>query len=452
MDLGFKDSRMMTSLARIYKEEGNVDQAESLLQEMIKKEPKNHWAYFGLGQIAAERNQPGVAEGHLRKAYQLSPGNGEYAEALARLLQGKDECGQAIQVLEGAKGSLTTKGRLLYGQCLLKEGKEDQAVAQLKAVYEQEPTAEVQASLADLQLARGNVKEALRVLDGASQADPNVQFSLAKARLANNEPQKARILLDALISDNRNNADFYYYHGLSSYQLREWSKAQRDFDQALKINADQMDAVYYSGLCLLKQGKSAEAQNFFKELSQNRKAEWQAKGFLGMANAFNADHKLEAVENYALKSLAAKENTEALSLLARVYLRNRKPQLAEKSARRAIEIKADDAGAMAVLGEALMAMGRKTEALQMINKALQENPNSCELYLGAAKIHFLSGNFESARQNGMNAISNCPEEPGGYFFVALIADKKYDKKSAKKYFNDFVDHGGDKNVVPKDYR
>ncbi len=453
VDLGVKDARMLTNLARIYKEEGNVEKAEQLLGDLVKKDPHNHWALFGLGQIAADRNQSGVAEGYFRKAYQAASGNGEYAEALARLLASKDECGQALPILESARTSLTVKGRLLYGECLLKTGKEEAAMAQIKAVYDQEPTPEVLAKLADLNLARGNIREAIRLLEGSSaQSDTNIQFITAKAQLANNQPGKARSILDALISDNRNNAGYYYNRGLSWFQDRDWSRAQKDFDQALKFNDDLLDASYYIGICLLKQGKATDAQNYFKELSQNRNPTWQAKGFHGMAMAFDADHKLDAAENYLLKSLAAKETSDALSMLGRVYLRERKPPLAEKQARRALEIKPDDPSAIAVLCEVLMAQGRKEEALQMANKALQQNPNSCELNLGAAKIHFLAGNYESSRQSGMYAINNCPDDPGGYFFVALISVKKYNKEDAKRYFRDFVKHGGDAKLVPQEYR
>jgi hypothetical protein len=104
------------------------------------------------------------------------------------------------------------------------------------------------------------------------------------------------------------------------------------------------------------------------------------------------------------------------------------------------------------MAEVLIAQGKKSEALKMVGESLQENPNSCELRLGAAKVHYLAGNYESSRQNGMFAIENCPDDPGGYFFVALISDKKYQKGDAKKYFKGFVEHGGDAKLVPKEYR
>ena len=311
---------------------------------------------------------------------------------------------------------------------------------------------EVLATLADLYLAQGKTKEALAMLDTADKNDNSVKFVLAKARIANNEPSQARPFLDQLINQDNQNAEYYFQRGLCWYQERNWSNAQDDFASSLKYNADQMDAVYYTGVSLLKQGKSEEAQNSFKELSQNANKSIAAKGLYGMAMAFDADRKLEAVENYANKSIAAKENPEALTLLGRTYLRQRKAPQAEKPLKRALELSPRDPSVIAAVSEMEMAQGRKTDAVGRITKALQDFPNSCDVQLGAAKINFLAGNFDKSWEGGLQAIGNCPDDPGGYFFLGLTSDHKGNKKEAKRFFGEFVKHGGDSANVPEEYR
>ncbi len=453
LDLGVTDSRMLASLARIYQQEGDAAKAENLLNQMLAKDPKNPWAQYGLGQISEDRNQPGVAEDHYRKAFQLSPGNGEYAEALARMLVAKDACNEAIPVLEAARNSLSTDGKLMYGDCLLKGGRSDAALAQFNSVYAQTPTPAVLSKIADLQLSLGNVKEAMSVLQNASTPkDSNIQFSLAKVYLADHQPDKARSLLDGLIDKSEYNANYYYRRGMSWYESREWRKAQNDFSRALKYNDDLQDAAYYSGLCLLKRDEVSDAEDYFKELSVNRNPVWQAKGFLGIAMGFDAKHELEATENYLHKSLLAKETPEAAGMLSRVYMREHKTELAEKEARHALELNPDETEAVGVLSEALMIEGHATDALKSIKQALAKDPNSCDLNLSAAKVQYLAGNYESSQQSSRTAINNCPDEPGGYFFIATIAAHKYDKDQAKQYFRQFMKHGGDKKLVPEEYR
>jgi tetratricopeptide (TPR) repeat protein len=453
VDLGEKSPKVMTSLARIYKEEGNTEKAESILSEMVKKDPRNHMAYYWLGQIALERNQPGVAEDYFKKAQLLAPANPDYAEALARMQYNKDEFASAAKLLEPVKGSLSSQGRLIYGDCLMKQGRNEAALAEFNAVYAKDPSPAVLAKLAELQINKGNDREAIRLIEGSDyKSDTTVQFSLAKARVATRETERAREVLERLIKINKYNAGYWHYRGLTYYYDHNYAKAKKDFDQALDINQDYMDAVYHIGLCLMKDGKTTDAKNYFKELSQHANASWQAKGFLGLAMAFESERKYEAAENFLQKSVAADEDPESLSLLAKVLLKMRKPGEAEKNARRALDMQPGNSMAVAALGDVLLAQNRKADAVSLVKKALEGNPNSCDLLIGSAKINFAAGNYETSKQNSTYAISICPEEASPYYYAGVVADKKYDKKQAKDFFKAFRKHGGDEGMLPADYR
>ncbi|MDB5047824.1 MAG: repeat protein, partial [Fibrobacteres bacterium] len=453
VDLGEKSPRVMTSLARIYKEEGNSEKAEAILSEMVKKDPRNHLAYYWLGQIASERNQPGVAEDYFKKAQLLAPANGDYAEALARMQYNKDEFASAARLLEPVKANLSSSGRLIYGDCLMKQGKNEAALAEFNAVFAKDPSAPVLAKLAELQINKGNSREAIRTIENSEyKEDTTVQFSLAKARIETRETEKAREVLERLIRVNKYSAAYYHYRGLSYYYDHNYGKAKKDFDQALKFNPDYMDAVYHIGLCLLRDGSPADAKNYFKELSQHANATWQAKGFLGLAMSFESEKKYEAAENFLQKSVIADESPEALSLLAKVLLKMRKPTEAEKHARRALELQPGNATAVVAMGDVLLAQNRKPDALALAKKALEGNPNSCELLIGSAKINFAAGNYETSKSNSTYAISICPEEASPYYYAGVVADKKYQKKEAKDFFRAFRKHGGDEGMLPADYR
>ncbi|MEO7425458.1 MAG: tetratricopeptide repeat protein [Fibrobacteria bacterium] len=453
VDLGEKSPRVMTSLARIYKEQGNSDKAEEILSEMVKKDPRNHLAFYWLGQIAMDRGQPGVAEDDFKKAQLLAPANPDYAEALARMQYNKDEFASAARLLEPVRANLSSSGRLIYGDCLMKQGKNEAALAEFNAVFAKDPSAPVLAKLAELQINKGNSREAIRTIDGSEfREDSTVQFALAKARLETRETEKARDVLELLIRANKYNAAYYHYRGLSYYYERNYSKAKRDFDLALKYNPDYMDAVYHIGLCLLRDGSTSDAKNYFKELSQHANVNWQAKGYLGLAMSFESEKKYEAAENFLQKSVAADETPEALSLWAKVLLKMRKPTEAEKRARRALELQPGNATAVMAMGDVLLAQNHKPEALSLAKKALEGNPSSCELLIGSAKINFAAGNYETSRSNSNYAISICPEEAFPYYYAGVVADKKYQKKEAKDYFKAFKKHGGDEALLPADYR
>ena len=453
VDLGEKSPRVMTSLARIYKEQGNVEKAETILSEMVKKDPRNHLAYYWLGQIASDRNQPGVAEDYFKKAQMLSPANPDYCEALARMSYNKDEFSTALKMLDPVKTSLSSAGRLMYGDCLMKMGRNDAALAEFNTVFAKDPSASVLAKLAELQINKGDNRSAIRTIEGSEfQQDSSVQFALAKARLASHELEKSRDILERLLRTSKYNASYYHYRGRTYFEEKNYSKAKKDFDLALKYNPDYMDAVYHIGLCLLRDGHISDAKNYFKELSQHSNASNQAKGFLGLAMAFESEKKYEAAENFLQKSAVIDESPEALSLWAKVLLKMRKPNEAEKHARRALELQPGNATAVVAMGDVLLAQNKKQDALALAKKSLEGNPGSCELLIGSAKINFAAGNYETSKSNSTYAISICPEEATPYYYAGVVADKKYLKKEAKDFFKAFRKHGGDEEMLPADYR
>jgi tetratricopeptide (TPR) repeat protein len=213
-----------------------------------------------------------------------------------------------------------------------------------------------------------------------------------------------------------------------------------------------MEAVYHTGLCLMKEGRTADAKNYFKELSQHSNGVWQAKGFMGLGLAFESERKWEAAENFLSKSVNAGPEAENSSHLAKVLLKMRKPGDAERHARKALELNPGLPTAVQAMGDVLLAQNRKAEALALTKKALQENPNSCELLISSAKINFAVGNYETSRSNSTYAISICPEEATPYFYAGAVADKKYNKKEAKDMFKAYRKLGGDEAMVPADYR
>gem|GEM_PF-5721038 len=453
VDLGAKDMKILTSLARIYKEEGNVDKAEFMLSEMVKKDPRNHMAWYELGRIAVGRNQDGVAEENYKKALQLSSGTPEYAEALAQVYYSKDDFAGVMRVLGPVRSKLGEDGNLLYGMALMKVGRTDAALEVFTDLYSHQKSPKVLAKLAELKVLKGETREALRLIkESGFENDSSVQFSLAKAYLSEGEAEKSRDVVDDLLKRNKYNAELYHLRGMSYYQEGDCRRANKDFDKALKYDPDLMDAVYYTGMCLLKDERNKDAQNYFKELSQHNNPSFAARGFLGMGLVFESEKKWEAADNFLQKSVEKFELPDAYNGLARVYLKLRRPGDAEKMARKAIALEPENPNSLGVLAEILVAQNRRQEALAMAKKALQENPNSCPLLESSAKINYLAGNYETARQNGQYAISRCPDNANPYLYVALVAEKKFDKKTAKTNFKKYLKNGGDKEMVPKDYR
>ncbi len=423
---------------------------EKLLQEHAAK--GEHRAHYWLGRYAEEGQQSGVAEDHYRKAWQSSP-SPDYAEALARLNISREEWGPALSILEPLRAHLSPAGRLQFAECLLQAGRSMEASKEYQAAYAAKPTPETLARYVEALVQSNRAPEALAAVRAfPDQQQPKVQFALAKANIGNHEPAKARPVLEGLIKQEENNADYHYYLGMCWYEDHNYSKAKKEFDDALQYRQDHLEALYYTGLSGVRMGRAEAARNYFNELAQRTSAEWKSRGLMGVGLTFAAQGKPEAAENFYTRSLLILETAEAQALLALSKRRLGAPEKWVPLAKKAYELDNRQPKAVQAMGEAFIAQGKKREALKLYQDALMTNPNSCELLAGLAKGQFLTGAYQAGRATGDKAIAMCPDEPEAYFYAGVNSDKAGNRDDAKDFFKAYKKNGGDVALLPEDYR
>jgi tetratricopeptide (TPR) repeat protein len=425
-------------------------EVEKLLQQRAVK--GDHLAHYWLGRYGEEDQQTGVAEDHYRKAWAGSPAP-EYAEALARLYLSREEYGPALSILEPLRAHLTPAGRLELAECLLQAGRSMEASKEYQAAYAAKPTPETLARYVEALVQSSRAQEAIAVVNAfGDRNNPKVRFALAKANVGNHQPDKARPILEELVRLEDDNADFHHLLGLCYFEERNYSKAKREFDEALKYRQDLLEAIYYTGLAGVKLGKAEAARNYFNELVQRTSAEWKAKGLMGVGLSFAAQNKPEAAENFYQRSLGVLETAEAEALLALSTRRLGAPEKWVPLARKAYEIDNRHPKAVLAMGEAYIAQGRKRDALKHFLDAVANNPNSCDILAGLAKSQYLTGAFQAGLNTSSKAIGICPQEPEPYYFAAVSSDKLRNKKEAEDYFKSFRKAGGDAEMLPEEYR
>lgn len=423
---------------------------EKLLQEHAQTgDPRSH---YWLGRIAEADTQPGVALDHYKKAWEATPAP-EYAEALARLSIAQDEFGSALSLLEPLRSYLTPSGHASLAECLLQAGRSADAAKEFKPVYEAKPTPETLSRYVEALLRANRPGEALSVVKAfPDPTHPKARFALARVQIGNHRPDLARPILESLSKQEENNADYHHYLGLCYYEDRNWSKAKGEFDDALKYRQDYLEALYYTGLCAVKLGRPEAAREYFNELAQRSSPEWKAKGLLGVGLSFAAQGKPEAAENFYARSLLAVESAEAQALLALSKRRLGAPEQWAPLAQKAYALDHSEPKAVVAMGEALLAQGKKREALKHYQEALIDNPNSCDLLAGLARAQSVTGDYTGGRHSSDKAISICPQEPEPYFWAGYASDKAGNRDEARDFFKAFRKAGGDVALLPEDYR
>ena len=460
IDLGDKDPALRLDLARIRMEKGDLDGAEALVKDLSKKSPSDPEPLYFLGQIALKRQQTAVAEEFFRKSHQLKPDDGKYADALARLYKDKEDWKAAVTVLTLAESRLTASGRSLYGDCLARGGDLAKAQAVYAELYRKEPSAPLLSRRMDLLVRMGKADQAVELAETAGRTGyketTEVRFSLAKAQLflADEHVLKGDVdmaveLMKQVLRTDDHRPEYHYYLGLGYLDQNKPKKALGEFVDALTYRVEYPDALYRKGLCLIRTEDIKDAENAFGELSQHADPVWKARGLYGLAMAFEAQGKPEAIQHHLERSVSAHPLPDALAFLSRVTLKQAKASEAQEMARKALTLEPAHEGATVAMAEALSGAKKQTEAMELARQGLRAKPLSCRLLVQTAKLNFEAGKLDSTLAAGSTAIRICPEEPMGYYYAGVATHGSNRPKEAKQYFKSFKKYGGDKKLVPE---
>ncbi len=458
ISLGNSDPHLKYELARVRMEKGDLDGAENLVKELGKNSTSDPEPLYWLGLIALKRQQTPVAEEYFLKANHRQPNSGKYAEAFASLKKDKDEFTAAISALKAAESNLSPSGQLLYADCLANSGDGATALALYSQLSRQNPSSRLLARRMDLLVRLGRGQEAVDLAAGSGdlQKDNEVMFSGAKAQLALSEAHILKgdvdLAIDVMkkvIDADSHKPEYHYYLGLGYYDQGQWKKARNEFSDALTYRVEYPEAQFRKGFCQIKLEDGKDAENTFGDLSMHAEPLWKARGYYGLALAFESEGKFEAIAHHLQLSIAADPLPEAMAYMSRIMGKAGKVSEAEEWARKALTIDPACEEATVALSEALVAGKRREEAMALARKGLREKPLSCDLMVQSAKISYQEGRMDSTFASGSNAIRICPEEPMGYFYAGVATHSIKGAKDAKPFFKSYQKLGGNKKLLPE---
>ncbi len=151
--------------------------------------------------------------------------------------------------------------------------------------------------------------------------------------------------------------------GLTYMAMEKMDLAVKHFQKAIEIKPDYAPAINNLGTAYLNKKEWDTAIRYFKEVSENL---------------------LYATPHFAFSNLGW------------AYYNKKEYKLAEKFYLKALEIKPEFIKARVGLGKTYTAMGRSSEAVTTLEKAVQDYPRWGQLYFDLAQAYTLSGEYEKA--------------------------------------------------------
>lgn len=243
------DIETMSYLAKIYIQTNKLDEARTLLGQMIEAEPTFISGYLTLANVCFMQEDYAAMAEAARQAIDIEKENATAHFLLARATRGQGDelmtiahLTQAIVLKEDY-----TEARLLRAEVLQKMLQWDEARKDIDTVLAADPDDESALLLQGrLHEATGHTEEAEAVYKRIIELNPfNEQAFVALGKLytAQGKPEEAIALLDEAVELNPNCPEAYHERGRAKLMSGDKEGATADMKHALQLNPREMERL-----------------------------------------------------------------------------------------------------------------------------------------------------------------------------------------------------------------
>lgn len=343
------------TLASRHQAEGNLQQSEQLLRQILQTNPNHAHALHLLGIIAHQSGKSDVAIDLIKKAVGVNSGVALFYANLGEMERLQKNLGEAIKNGERAV-SLDPKSATAHCNLGI-------------AYYDQE----------DYVKARECQEKALRI-------DPNLPTALNNMGSILREEDKAE-------------------------------EAMKYYRRAIAANSTYLEPYNNLGLLLLEDNKPEDAIVTLTSAVQQNPNYTDAQCNLGAA--YSALEQFDkAFGCYQLAIQQRPDFAQAHTGIARIFQERDNFTAAEEAAKRAIELEPDKAGSLTVLATIYLDKGLPSEAQKYFDKALEIDPEWIAAYIGIGHMHMEHGDFDAAEASFNKVLELDPELYGPRYSLA----------------------------------
>ncbi|WNY62679.1 tetratricopeptide repeat protein [Borreliella carolinensis] len=258
--------------------------------------------------------------------------------------------------------------------------------------------------------------------------DTHASKILAQAYENNGDLLKAENAYEK-ITKLTNTQEDHYKLGIIRFKLKKYENSIASFDQTIKLNPKHKKAHNNKGIALMMLNKNKKAIESFEkaiQIDKNYGTAYYQKGiaeekngdmqqaFASFKNAYNLDKK----PNYALKAGIVSNNLGNFKQ-SEEYL-----NFFNANAKKPNEI------AIYNLSISKFENNKLEESLEIINKAIDLNPEKSEYLYLKASINLKKGNYQNAISLYNLVIEKNPENTSAYINLAKAYEKSGNKSQA----------------------
>ncbi len=213
---------------------------------------------------------------------------------------------------------------------------------------------------------------------------------------------------------------------------KNFEEAKKEITASLTDDEKDAETLKLLGLCHINLGEYKEGQAVFETVVKYKD---DATSWFYLANCYdNQDDYLHAIAAYEEVLRMRSNYIDAYKNLAIVYVKNKEPQKAVDTVKKALDYVQDDYTVYYIAGTACMALKKFDEAIEFLEKALELNPEHSQLYNNLGTCYVTIGNLEKAYENFITASEFRPDNSITYFNIASILQLQNKHEEACEFF------------------
>jgi tetratricopeptide (TPR) repeat protein len=280
-----KDLDTAVNLARLKLSRKLPDEAEQVLKKAVDSAPQSTDAALALGEFYIERNQPERAEAEVQRALHINPKSGPALVVLGQIQFNAKRMNEAEQTYRRLAALPAEQYKPLHAMFLNATGQREKAVAEFKQLVKEDPDdRSTRTRLIALYVAMGKTDEAQTLLShslkrNAKDTDALLQRSTIYMKLGNTTD--AEIDLHQVLHYQPNSAEAHF--GLAGvYKSRGMQRSERqELDQVLRLKPNLLAARLFmvKELITANDGKAA-----LELLNNAPKSQQRSLGFVIQRN------------------------------------------------------------------------------------------------------------------------------------------------------------------------
>ena len=422
--------------AENYKNQGEFRAAAIEARNALKGNPNSGQARWLLGELHMKVGDAPAAEKELTRARELGVADDSTLPLLANalLLQGKSD---EVLALESDRLSSVGESEVLVakGLALMVKGKVDEAVPLIdKALSLDSQSDSAHVAKARILAIKRDYQEARDELNGVFER--NASYAQAWSLLGDIELNEQHFELaenayGKAIEYGANSLGDRLKRAQLLIQQKRYDEAQKDVD-VLKKSAPRHAGVNYAqGLIYYLQDNLPEAQTAFEQAVLGNDRYLPPVYFLALTH-FRQGNMAQAEQSAIELLAAAPDSPHSRKLMARINFENQQYDKVEELLRPVVILDDEDIVALNFLSSALLKQGKTEEAIGLLQKVVDLQPDSPEaqLRLGAGLV--AGGEQSSGMEHIASAIELGPQFQQADIFLVLnyIRQREYDKALA----------------------